>query len=187
MNVMSDPKNDKKISKFLSLVLRHKPEEIGLTLDDNGWADVAELLKKAKGHYTFSLEDLQRVVADNDKQRFAFSEAGKRIRANQGHSIEVDLALTVATPPPLLYHGTASRFLDSIMKEGLKPMGRHDVHLSELFTTAMAVGTRHGKPVVLEVNAERMHNDGIEFRQSANGVWLTAIVEPKYLTFAGHA
>lgn len=184
---MSDPKNDKKISKFLSLVLRHKPEEIGLTLDDNGWADVAELLKKAKGHYTFSLEDLQRVVADNDKQRFAFSEDGKRIRANQGHSIEVDLALTVATPPPLLYHGTATRFLDSIMKEGLKAMDRHDVHLSELFDTAVAVGTRHGKPVVLEIDAERMHNDSIEFRKSANGVWLTPHIDPKYIAFAGHS
>ena len=182
---MTDTKNDKKTSKFLSLVLRHKPEEIGLTLDDNGWAKVDELLKKAKGHHTFSLEDLQRIVADNDKQRFAFSEDGKRIRANQGHSVEVDLALTVATPPPLLYHGTATRFLDSIMKEGLKAMARHAVHMTENKDTAVATGQRHGSPIVLVIDAARMSLDGIEFQRSANGVWLTPHVDPMYITIGG--
>lgn len=177
----------KKVSKFLSLVLRHKPEEIGLTLDAQGWARVEELIKKAKAYgYTFDRDFLNEVVADNDKQRFAFSEDGKRIRANQGHSIDVDLKLEVAVPPPSLFHGTATRFLDDIMKDGLKAMDRHDVHLSEQFATAVAVGSRHGKPVVLEVDAERMHQDGIEFRKSANGVWLVPAVDPKYLTFAGH-
>lgn len=179
---MTDTKNDKKTSKFLSLVLRHKPEEIGLALDDNGWAKVDELLKKAKGHHTFSLEDLQRVVADNDKQRFAFSEDGKRIRANQGHSVEVALKLEAATPPCVLYHGTATRFVDSIMKEGLKPMQRHAVHLSELVHTAVAVGSRHGKVVLLWVDAKAMVADGFSFSRSANGVWLTDAVPPEYLT-----
>lgn len=175
----------KKVSKFLSLVLRHKPEEIGLTLDAQGWARVEELIKKAKAYgVSFDRDFLNEVVADNDKQRFAFSEDGKRIRANQGHSVEVDLKLEAAVPPDILYHGTATRFLDAIMKDGLKAMDRHDVHLSELISTAVAVGTRHGKPVVLTVAAARMVQDGHVFRKSANGVWLVPAVAPIYLGFA---
>lgn len=179
-------KMDTKLSKFISLVLRHKPEEIGLALDANGWANVAELIKKANNHkFTFSLEDLQRVVAENDKKRFSFSEDGKKIRANQGHSIEVDLALEAAVPPAVLYHGTATRFLGLIMHEGLKPMQRHDVHMTESRDTAVATGRRHGSPIVLQIDAARMALDGIEFRRSDNGVWLTPHVDPMYITIGG--
>lgn len=179
-------KMDTKLSKFISLVLRHKPEEIGLTLDANGWAKVDELIKKANNHkFTFSLEDLQRVVAENDKKRFSFSEDGKKIRANQGHSIEVDLALEAAVPPAVLYHGTATRFLGLIMHEGLKPMQRHAVHMTENKDTAVATGQRHGSPIVLVIDAARMSLDGIEFQRSANGVWLTPHVDPMYITVGG--
>ena len=179
-------KNDTKLSKFISLVLRHKPEEIGLTLDSNGWARVDELIKKANNHkFTFTLEDLQRVVAENDKKRFSFSEDGKMIRANQGHSIEVDLKLEVTSPPDVLYHGTATRFLGLIMAQGLKPMQRHDVHMTENVDTAVATGKRHGSPIVLQINAAQMDIDGIEFRRSENGVWLTPHVDPMYITVGG--
>jgi putative RNA 2'-phosphotransferase len=130
-----------------------------------------------------SREDLAEIVATNDKQRFAFDEGGTRIRANQGHSVEVDLELAPATPPAILYHGTATRFLDAIRKEGLTPQGRHHVHLSRGADTARTVGARHGTPVVLVVDAARLSGDGATFYTSANGVWLVDAVPPRYLTF----
>jgi putative RNA 2'-phosphotransferase len=173
-------------SKLLSYVLRHRPGSIGLALDAYGWAGVEELLARldAQGKGV-DRALLDRVVAENDKQRFAFSEDGTRIRASQGHSIEVDLQLRAAEPPAVLYHGTASRFLKSILASGLRAGSRHHVHLSADLQTATRVGARHGFPVVLAVDARRMRADGIAFYQSDNGVWLTGPVLPKYLSQAG--
>jgi putative RNA 2'-phosphotransferase len=170
-------------SKLLSFILRHRPDSVGLALDANGWAAVDVLLAclQASGH-TVDRAVLERVVARNDKQRFAFSDDGTRIRASQGHSVAVDLALEPATPPALLYHGTASRFLKSILASGLRASGRHHVHLSADIETARRVGARHGFPVVLRVDARRMQADGIVFYRSDNGVWLTAVVLPRYLS-----
>jgi putative RNA 2'-phosphotransferase len=169
-------------SKLLSYVLRHRPDSIGLTLDAHGWADVGDLLAclAAQGK-AIDRTLLEQVVAQNDKQRFAFSEGRSRIRASQGHSIAVDLQLRAAEPPAVLYHGTASRFLKSILATGLRAGARHHVHLSADRDTATRVGTRHGFPAVLIVDAARMHADGIAFYQSDNGVWLTAEVKPAYL------
>lgn len=173
-----------RLSKFLGLVLRHKPEMIGLPLDARSGADVAELLTKAKAHgVTFTRPQLEQIVATNDKQRFALSPDGQRIRANQGHSIKVDLGLEPQLPPPHLYHGTATRFLDSIRQQGLLARGRDHVHLSADVETAVRVGQRHGQPVVLTIQAGAMHNAGLLFYRSANGVWLVAQVPPHYLVF----
>jgi putative RNA 2'-phosphotransferase len=170
-------------SKLLSYVLRHRPDSIGLSLDAQGWAAVEELLARlnASGH-AVDRALLERVVTRNDKQRFAFSEDGARIRASQGHSIAVDLGLAPAVPPALLYHGTASRFLKSIWSAGLRASGRHHVHLSKDVDTARRVGARHGFPVVLRVDAQRMQADGLVFYRSDNDVWLTAAVLPRYLS-----
>lgn len=169
-------------SKLLSYVLRHRPDSIALTLDAHGWADVSELLAclAARGKRV-DRALLERVVASNDKQRFAFSADGSRIRASQGHSIAVDLQLRAAEPPAVLYHGTASRFLKSILATGLKAGARHHVHLSADAATAARVGARHGFPAVLAVDAARMRADGIVFYVSDNGVWLTGEVRPTYL------
>jgi len=174
-----------KTSKFMSLVLRHTPEVAGLTLDSGGWVRIDELLRglKKAGH-TQSLEGLLAIVAENDKKRFTVSEDGLRIRAAQGHSVEIDLQLAPAVPPDQLYHGTASATLDSIFASGLKPQTRQHVHLSTSIDTAIAVGSRHGKPTVLRVDALRMHGDGVVFWVADNGVWLTDFVDPKYLGFA---
>lgn len=173
-----------KISRFLSLVLRHEPAKIGITLDAQGWVGVDELLAAlSRAGKRVTLENLRRVVAENDKKRFSFSEDGERIRANQGHSVEVDLGLEPVEPPEVLYHGTASRFLLSIRREGLTARSRHHVHLSAEQKTAVAVGSRHGVPVVLTVRAARMHADGHLFYRSDNGVWLTDAVAPKYIDF----
>jgi putative RNA 2'-phosphotransferase len=173
-----------KLSKFMSLVLRHNPEEIGLALDENGWADVAELIARAnlKG-VRLTRNDLLTIVETNDKKRFAFSEDGTRIRASQGHSIEVDLALSPIEPPARLFHGTASRFLESIRAQGLLRGKRQHVHLSPDELIATKVGQRHGKPVVLQVLAGQMHQAGRPFFRSANGVWLTEHVPAEYLVF----
>lgn len=170
------------VSKTLSYVLRHKPEEFGLALDAEGWVSVAELLAAlhARGHHV-TPKQLHEVVATNDKQRFSLSADGAKIRANQGHSVAVELGLTPVAPPELLYHGTATRFLDSIRKDGLHSGNRQHVHLSADPATAVAVGSRHGKPVVLTVQAGRLHQAGGQFYLSANGVWLTAAVPPEYL------
>lgn len=171
-----------RVSKFLSLVLRHKPEEVGIKLDENGWTDVPTLLAKlaAKGH-RITQEELRYVVETNNKKRFAFNEDETRIRATQGHSVEVNLGYVQKQPPELLYHGTATRFLDVILVEGLKRMNRHHVHLSADEQTARNVGRRHGKPVVLIVKAEEMAANGHLFYQSENGVWLTEHVPVAYL------
>lgn len=171
-----------RLGKFLSRILRHRPTAIGLTLDGQGWARVDDLLRQANRHgVPLTHELLLTVVQQNDKQRFALSVDGALIRASQGHSLAVDLDLPPLTPPTLLYHGTASRFLDSIRSQGLKPGGRQYVHLSLDKAAAANVGARHGQPVVLTVLAGRMHEDGHLFYLSANGVWLTAHVPPAYL------
>lgn len=171
------------VSKFLSLVLWHKPETISIALDENGWTDVAILLKQMALHnHPLTRDQLRVVVETNAKKRFAFDADERHIRANQGHSVTVDLRYSQQSPPPFLYHGTATRFLDSITAHGLTKMGRHHVHLSGDEQTALAVGTRHGKPVVLTIDAERMVDDGHIFYQSANGVWLVDHVPTTYIT-----
>ncbi|WP_043723131.1 RNA 2'-phosphotransferase [Kutzneria sp. 744] len=171
-------KNTNRISRRMSRYLRHAPEEIGIQLSPDGWTDT-KALTTALG---ITREQLELVVAGNDKQRFAFDDTGTRIRANQGHTVPVELDLPVATPPATLYHGTVAKFLDAIMTEGLRPMTRHDVHLSPDVPTAVKVGSRRGKPVVLAVDARRMQADGHVFRLSANGVWLTEHVPATYLS-----
>lgn len=176
--------NDFKVSKFLSYVLRHKPEKLGVTLDPNGWVDVDELLAKAaQNGKAISKEQLERVVANNDKKRFAFSEDRTKIRASQGHSVGVELGYSSAVPPEILYHGTADRFLESIKNFGLQKQSRQHVHLSATLETASAVGKRHGRLVVLGIRAAEMQRDGFEFYLSANNVWLTDTVPTKYIEF----
>ncbi|OIJ92949.1 RNA 2'-phosphotransferase [Streptomyces sp. MUSC 14] len=184
MNDEHDERRTVKVSKYLSKHLRHQPERIGLTPDPAGWVEIDALIAAAAAHgFPVTREELDHVVAANDKRRFAVD--GDRIRASQGHSIEVDLGLPPATPPPYLYHGTVARVLDAIRAQGLRPMNRHDVHLSADRETATRVGARRGRPVVLTVDAGAMHRDGHVFRVSANGVWLTKAVPPRYLRFPG--
>lgn len=177
------PKSQVSTSKFLSLVLRHQPGLVGLSLDEAGWTSVDDLLARCAAHgRALSRQELQQIVSTNDKQRFAFSEDGTRIRANQGHSVEVDLGLAPLAPPAVLLHGTTSRLLPAILKEGLTKRARHHVHLSESSATATAVGARRGDAVLLKVDAARMHADGHLFYRSANGVWLTEAVPAGYLS-----
>jgi putative RNA 2'-phosphotransferase len=172
-----------RISKFLSLVLRHQPEKIGLSLDESGWASVERLIEaSSRRGFDFTREELQNVVDGNDKKRFSLSEDGLWIRANQGHSIKVELGYAPTAPPEILYHGTAERVLTSIKQQGLLKGKRHHVHLSADVDTATQVGRRHGKPVVLTIEAGRMRQDGFIFYLSANGVWLTDCVPVQYLT-----
>ncbi|MGC4011819.1 MAG: RNA 2'-phosphotransferase [Pseudomonas sp.] len=172
----------KSISKWLSLILRHSPETAGFALDANGWVAVEELLRQSadKGH-RFDREMLEEVVVTNDKQRFAFSDDGLRIRASQGHSVNVDLQLEPCEPPEVLYHGTVPASLASIIRDGLKPMSRQHVHLSADRETADRVGSRRGKPTILVVRSGQMWRDGHRFYRSANGVWLANAVPPAYL------
>ena len=173
----------KELSKFLSYVLRHAPESIGLRLDANGWADVGDLLAKARrAGKPIDLDTLRALVAANDKQRFTLSQDLRFIRAAQGHSVAIDLDLEPVEPPLRLYHGTATRNLDAIFAEGLKPGRRRHVHLSLTPETAHTVGARHGKPSVLTVDAARMHADGFRFLRADNGVWLTDSVPARYLS-----
>lgn len=169
----------KDTSKFLSYVLRHKPDAIDLTLDPEGWADIKELI--AKADIPLDLATLHEVVATSDNKRFVISDDGQSIRANQGHSVAVDLGLEPIEPPEFLYHGTASRFVDSIKAQGLLPQNRQYVHLSEDHDTAINVGQRHGKPVVLTIPARQMYQRGHQFFQAKNGVWLTNTVQPPFL------
>ena len=172
-----------KVSRYLSRHLRHQPERLGLELGPGGWVGVDELLAACAAHaFAVTRDELQEVVDRNDKRRFAFDETSTRIRASQGHSVEIDLELEPVAPPAVLFHGTAQARLDAIRAEGLRKMGRHHVHLSADAETATRVGARHGKPVVLEVAAARMAADGHVFLRSANGVWLTDAVPPAYLT-----
>jgi putative RNA 2'-phosphotransferase len=171
-------------SKFLSLVLRHKPESIGLTLDDGGWAEIDALIELSQNHMPLTRALIETIVEQSNKQRFAISEDGCRIRANQGHSIEVDLQLLPVVPPDRLYHGTATRFVDAIRREGLLKRSRQHVHLSADAKTATTVGARHGKPVVLPVRAGEMAAAGHAFFLSRNGVWLTDAVPVAFIDFS---
>ena len=173
-----------RISKFISMILRHKPEVIGITLDEHGWADVDELIKginETGEEIEFSKDTLETIVKTDKKQRYSFSQDRTLIRANQGHSIPVDVELEKKEPPKVLYHGTGSRFVKSIQEQGLLPMERLYVHLSTDVETATNVGKRHGTPVIFQVNSEQMQKDGYDFFQSVNGVWLTKEVTAKYL------
>ena len=172
-----------KLSVFISLILRHKPETIGVQLDEHGWANVDELISSISSTgKKIDMEILEEIVRTDNKQRYSFNEDKTLIRANQGHSIPVDVELKEQQPPQVLYHGTASKFLDSIMQDGLKPMSRLYVHLSSDIETAMKVDKRHGEPVILKINSKEMCNDGIKFYLSENGVWLTKSVNKKYIT-----
>ncbi len=171
-----------KISKYLSKHLRHRPERLGLTLTPGGWVPVEQLLKACRHHqFPITREELDEVVARNDKQRYAFDETGTLIRANQGHTVPVDLQLEPQTPPATLYHGTSQHSVEGILQEGLRKMSRHHVHLSPDVETALKVGGRRGAPVIFEVDALRMCQAGAEFYCSANGVWLVDWVPPEYL------
>lgn len=169
-------------SKFISLILRHKPEAVGITLDEHGWADVEELIRKVNETHPIDMKVLEEIVSSDNKQRYSFNEDKTLIRANQGHSIKVDVELERAVPPDVLYHGTAVRFTESINEQGLISKSRLYVHLSKDYATAINVGRRHGKPIVYEVDCARMVKDGYEFFISVNGVWLTREVPAQYLS-----
>ncbi len=179
---MSEQKKLVSISKFLSLVLRHKPETIGIQLDDSGWVEVSQLLEciNASGK-ELDFETLELVVETNSKKRFAFNEDQSKIRASQGHSIDVTLGYKPQKPPVILYHGTATRFKESILKSGILRQKRQHVHLSSDIETAINVGQRHGKPVVLQIEAAKMVEEGFDFYISENGVWLTEEVPHKFI------
>lgn len=176
--------SDETASKFLSWVLRHQPQAIGLQLDAQGWASIDELLRLAQSTQPLTRAQLQRVVADSDKQRFAISADGLRIRANQGHSLPVELGLACAAPPAQLYHGTATRFVEAIRREGLRPGQRQHVHLSVSPDTALQVGRRYGQAVLLTVRAQAMAAAGHAFYRADNGVWLAAQVPVAFIDFA---
>jgi putative RNA 2'-phosphotransferase len=183
LDTTMDKQRAKRISKYLSLVLRHEPSAAGVTLDPEGWVDVDDLLDGAARYgFSFTIDELEQVVRTNDKQRFALSADAKRIRANQGHSVVVDLGLTPQTPPTVLYHGTVEEFVTSIMANGLEKRSRQHVHLSPDIATATRVGSRRGKAIILEIAAVEMHYAGYEFFRSANGVWLTEEVPTKYVS-----
>lgn len=181
---MDNPHIIKHTSKFLSYVLRHHPESIGITLDSNGWVNIAHLIQQANAHQrTLDADLLHRVVAENDKKRFTISPDGLNIRAEQGHSThQVAIEYTAQTPPELLYHGTATRFLSSIEQQGLLAGTRHHVHLSSDTNTARKVGQRHGKPVILVIHAGKMHQQGIPFYLTANHVWLVEHVPTQFIS-----
>jgi putative RNA 2'-phosphotransferase len=182
-NSLIEKKRATSISKYLSVVLRHDPAAARVTLDAEGWVGVDDLLAgAARNGSSFSRAELEEVVQQNEKQRFAFSLDGQRIRANQGHSVSVDLGLTPETPPELLYHGTVDHFLSSIMVRGLDKRSRQYVHLSPDVDTATRVGSRRGQAVILAIAASSMHSDGFRFFCSANGVWLTERVPPQYIS-----
>lgn len=173
-------------SRYLAKHLRHRPEQLGIALQPGGWVEVDELLAACRrASFALTRAELIEVVEHNDKHRFGFDASGNRIRANQGHSVEVDLRLSPATPPEVLYHGTGATTLEAILTEGLRPMGRRHVHLSTDSQTALAVGARHGEPVVLGVAAGRMHAEGGVFTCSDNGVWLTDHVPTRHLEVTG--
>lgn len=169
------------ISRYMSLILRHKPETIGITLDEHGWADVGELIEGISRTKTFNMELLEEIVRTDSKQRYSFNENKTKIRANQGHSVPVDVELRQMTPPEYLWHGTGQKYTPSIDRQGLLPKSRLYVHLSSDEKTAVTVGSRHGKPVVYRVHTGQMAQDGYEFYLSVNGVWLTKKVPVKYL------
>ena len=168
-------------SRFLSLILRHKPDVIGISLDEHGWASVPEIIEGIGRTRPFNMEMLEEIVRTDEKMRYSFNQDKTKIRANQGHSLPVDAELTPCEPPEFLYHGTGEKYLTSIEKNGLIPKTRLYVHLSREYDTAVNVGSRHGKPIVYKVNTAKMSQDGYKFFISANGVWLTKAVPPEYL------
>lgn len=179
-----DKKKQKTISKFMSLVLRHQPDTAGLTIGEGGWVEVTQLLEgMASAGRSVTREQLDFVVSDNDKQRFQFSGDGTRIRATQGHSVEVDLGYEPATPPSVLLHGTPGKFLVQIREQGLTKQKRHHVHLHQDSSLAASVGQRRGRPVVLTIDAEGMSETGHSFFVTPNSVWLTDHVPPEFITF----
>ena len=171
----------KDLSKYLSLILRHKPEVIGITLDEHGWANVEDLINGISNTNTFNMQMLEEIVSTDEKQRYSFNEDKTLIRANQGHSVQVDVELEKVTPPRYLWHGTAEKYVESIDKNGLIPKSRLYVHLSSDKETAIKVGSRHGNPVIYRVRSFDMTQDGFEFYLSKNGVWLTDTVPAKFL------
>lgn len=173
--------NNQDISRFLSLILRHKPDVIGISLDEHGWADVEDLIAKVAKKYTFNRQILEEIVRTDNKQRYSFNEDRTLIRANQGHSISVDLEFEAVQPPKELWHGTGEKYVSSIEKQGLMAKSRLYVHLSKDKNTAVTVGARHGKPALYRVRSGQMFLDGYEFYLSENGVWLTREVPVKYL------
>jgi putative RNA 2'-phosphotransferase len=180
---MLSDKETTHLSKFLSLVLRHKPETIDLSLDENGWADTALLLEKMRmAGKTIDIDILKHIVDTNAKKRFAFNEDMSRIRASQGHSLKIELGYEPQEPTLILYHGTAVQNVKAILEQGLVKGSRHHVHLSTNKETAINVGSRYGKPVLLEVLSGQMYNDGHQFFVSENDVWLTDNVPPKYIS-----
>lgn len=171
-----------KVSKYLSKHLRHQPQRLGIKLDAGGWVRVADLLAAcARNGFAITRAELDEVVARNDKQRFSFDATGARLRANQGHSIVIDLQLEATMPPPALYHGTGSQNEEAILRAGLVKMQRHHVHLARDPETALRVGARHGAPIVFEIAAARMQAAGFAFYVAANGVWLVHSVPPEFL------
>ena len=174
--------NDKAISKTLSYLLRHHPEEFGVTYDEFGFMNVNQVIEGICNNCSYSItrEDLDRIVTTDAKGRYEYSSDGTKIRALQGHSIPIDLGLTPKEPPVVLYHGTATRFLNSIQSEGIKPMSRVFVHLSDNIHKAKEVGARHGKPIVLQIDAKRMYDDGCIFYKTNNNYWLTSNVPAEY-------
>lgn len=170
-----------KLGKFLALILRHKPEVIGITLDEHGYADVDELIRGINKTDYIDMDILEEIVRTDNKGRYSFNEDKTKIRANQGHSIQVDVDLPVANPPKFLWHGTGEKYVQSIDKQGLVPKSRLYVHLSKDIETATNVGSRHGKPVIYKVNSGQMQADGYTFYCSVNGVWLTKKVPVKYM------
>jgi putative RNA 2'-phosphotransferase len=173
----------RRISKFMSLVLRHSPEKIGIQLDENGWVDVEALLNgMRKARKAISRETLEYVVENNNKKRFAFNEDGTKIRASQGHSVKIELGYDPVEPPEFLYHGTVQKYLDAIMENGIQRMSRHHVHLSHEVETATVVGNRRGSAIILTIHSRQMQQDGHKFYISENGVWLTDEVPGRYIT-----
>ena len=177
--------SDRSTSKYISLILRHKPEVIGITLDEHGWAVVEDLIAGVGKTHPLDMKTLERIVEQDEKQRYSFNEDKTLIRANQGHSIPVDVELPEVIPPDILFHGTGLKYKESIDAQGLIPKSRLYVHLSGDRETARKVGQRHGKPVIYAVDAAAMHADGYRFFRSVNGVWLTKRVPKEYLTQAG--
>ena len=176
------PNKYKETSKFISLILRHKPEAIGITLDEHGWANVDELIEGVSRTHPLDMAALELIVAEDEKQRYSFNEDKTLIRANQGHSIPVDVELDEKELPEVLYHGTGEKYVSSIDRQGLIPKSRLYVHLSRDEETAVKVGSRHGKPVIYTVKSGEMYRDGYKFFCSVNGVWLTKEVPVKYLS-----